>query len=310
MINANEAEIQEPREIHRRIADKKVIVLGKGFLGTRISETLGYELSDFRVSVNNSDSLDDFLEREKPDVIINAIGKTHGKKPGENNIDYCEKHQKETEDANVLVLKRLARACAVRKKYLINLGSGCIYNGDKNGRGFSESDKPNFGLNGEQYYAFTKIQAEQVLKEIIMEYPNARFLQLRLRMPIDDRPSERNLITKLIGYDEVIDVQNSMTIVPHMIEAMKTLIENEKRGIYNLVNPGTISAARIMQLYKELVDPNHKIKVISLKELEDDIVVAKRSNCYLDTTKLRNEGIILPNIHYGVRECLSRYLKH
>ena len=291
----------------------KIIVLGKGFLGARISETLGFELSDFRVPVREkSNSLEKFLEKEKPAVIINAIGKTHGKESGENNIDWCENNKEETLKSNVFALERLARACAAKNIYLVNLGSGCIYRGYNGSMGFSEKDKPNFGLNGEQYYALTKILAEQKLNKIAKEHPNFRFLQLRLRMPVDDFPSERNLITKLIGYSGVIDIQNSMTSVPNAIPAINQLMEQNATGIYNFVNPGTISAAQIMKLYKEIIDPQHEFKIISLSELKKR-TIAVRSNCYLDTDKLKKSGIALPDIHDAVRESLIKYkgsLKH
>jgi dTDP-4-dehydrorhamnose reductase len=125
-------------------------------------------------------------------------------------------------------------------------------------------------------------------------------------MPIDDRQEERNLIDKLVSYPRVINVQNSMTTVPHVIEAIKKMIGRRLQGVYNLVNPGTISALDIMGIYQDIVNPTHRLDVMSIEEL-DSITPGKRSNCYLDTGKLKSEGIQLPEIHEAVRECLLKY---
>jgi len=269
----------------------KGIVFGKGFLGMRIADYLGYKVVGREVDVLNSDSLSNFLDKEKPDVVINAIGKT-----GRPNIDWCESHQPETFEANVKVAENLGKNCSKKGIYFVHLGSGCLYRGNNNGKGYSEEDEPN--LHG-QYYAITKIDAEKRLKK----FP---CLQLRIRMPIDDRPHERNLIDKLAKYDKVLNTQNSMTTVPHMLGALETLIEGRKIGIYNMVSPGTISAAEIMQMYKDIIDPSHKFEAISVDEL-DKITIARRSNCMLNTDKLRAEGIELPEIHKAVEECLLSY---
>jgi len=274
---------------------EKVIVLGKGFLGTRVSEELGYTLVG-RDELDPSDffALRKYLEFEKPGVIVNAIAKT-----GRPNVDWCESNHGMTIESNVLVPANLSRLSEELGIYFVHLSSGCIYSGDNKGGGFRESDKPNF--YGPQFYAITKILAEQILD-------GRPSLILRPRMPIDANPHPRNLITKLAGYARVIDEQNSMTTVPHMIYALRKLIERRATGVYNFVNPGTISAVEIMQMYKEIVDPSHSFDMMSLNQL-DKITKARRSNCYLNTDKLKAEGIILPEIHEAVRHCMISYAK-
>ncbi len=266
------------------------IVFGEGFLGKRIAEALDYNTT--KTNPLDIKELERFLDAENPDIVINAIGKT-----GRPNIDWCETHKRETIESNVVAAVNLCIKCSERGIYFVHLGSGCIYYGDNNKKGFTEEDEPNF--YGPQFYAKSKILAEKTIKL----FPG---LILRIRMPVDDRPHERNLINKLLSYDKVIEVQNSMTTVPHMIDAIKTLIEKRKTGIYNLVNPGTISASEIIKLYQEIVDPNHKFRVMSLEEL-DAITSGRRSNCYLNTGKLISEGIELPEIHQAVKECLLVY---
>lgn len=270
--------------------ENKTIVFGKGFFGKRISEKFDYQLS--ALDPIDRKGLEEFLDHEKPNVVINCIGKT-----GRPNIDWCETHKEETISSNIVAPTNISIACNSRKIYFVHIGSGCMYDGDNGGKGHSEEDEPNF--YGPQFYAKTKIISEKILSEL-------GGLQLRIRMPIDDRPHERTLIDKLKKYSKLIDAKNSMTTVPHMLTALDSLISKRKEGIYNMVNPGLISAAEIMTLYQEIIDPSYTFELLSLNNL-DKITLGKRSNCYLSTEKLQKEGIILPEIHEAVKECLINY---
>lgn len=269
------------------------IVLGEGYLGKRISKELEYPCFG-RKAINplNINKFYSFLEDVKPEVVINAIGKT-----GRPNIDWCEDNKEETILSNIGVPTILGSICSEKRIYFIHLGSGCIYSGDNEGKGFKESDEPNF--YGPQFYAKTKILAEKIIKE-------TSGLILRIRMPVDEIPHERNLIDKLVKYRKVIDIPNSITTVPHMIGAIKKFIEKRAQGVYNLVNPGAISAKEIMEMYREIIDPSHKFDIFNVNEL-DKITKGKRSNCILNTDKLKKEEIILPEIHEAVRYCLLNY---
>jgi len=274
---------------------EKVIVFGAGFLGTRISEELGYTLVG-RDEVDPTDfsALRKYLDSERPDVVVNALVKL-----GKPNSDWCETNHGVTLESNVLVPANLSRLCVERDIFFVHMSSGCIYSGDNYGRGFSESDEPNnYGVS---FHLTTKILAEKTLE-------GSPCLILRLKMPIDTRPHPRNLITKLAGYESVIDEQNSMTTVPSLIGAMQSLINKRANGIYNIFHSGTISAAEIMGMYQEIVDPNHTFRTIPMDELKG-LTVTERSNSYLSTDKLMAEGIHLPEIHDAVRECLEEYAK-
>ena len=142
--------------------DCKVTVFGKGFLGTRIAEELGYNLVGREISALN---LRNFLDDKRPEVVINAIGKT-----GKPNIDWCEDNKEEAILSNVAVAVNLCVECSKRNIYFVHLSSGCIYEGDNKGKGFSEEDEPNFDGS---FYSRSKIMAEQILKEfpcLILRY--------------------------------------------------------------------------------------------------------------------------------------------
>ncbi|MBI2057036.1 sugar nucleotide-binding protein [Candidatus Pacearchaeota archaeon] len=268
----------------------KGIVFGAGFLGTKIAEKFNYTLS--KIDVLDRSVLEQTLEQTKPDIVINAVGKT-----GSPNIDWCETHKEETFMSNVVAAANIGIACSKKKIYSVHFGSGGIYTG-KNKK-FDEEDEPNFYL---QTYARTKIISEKILKEF-------QCLQLRIHMPLDDRPHEKNLIDKLKSYKKIADVKSSMTSVPDMLNALENLIEKRKIGVYNVINSGLISFVEIMEMYKEIVDPTHKFEIISNKEL-NKMLLNKKADGILDTSKLAKEGIIMPDIHDAVKLCLIDYKKN
>jgi len=279
---------------------EKGIIFGAGFLGNRLSGVLGYPVVPRTAcDLTEPRQIQAALEAYQQEVVINCAGKTGG--PGEIGIDWCETHMEETIASNVIAPINLSTACSRKGIYFVHFGSGCVYYGDNNGKGFSEEDPPNF--YGPQFYAMTKIDSERVLR-------NLPGLLLRIRMPIDNRHHPRNLIDKLAGYTRVIDVQNSMTTVPEMIVAVQALIETREQGIYNLVSPGTISAADIMATYKSLVDGSHTFEVMGLEEL-NKITKGIRSNCVLNASKLqeklKSKGLAMPGIHVAVERCLREY---
>ncbi|PIR52099.1 hypothetical protein COU77_02180, partial [Candidatus Peregrinibacteria bacterium CG10_big_fil_rev_8_21_14_0_10_49_16] len=153
------------------------------------------------VDIADSAAVGKEFDRVQPDVVINCAAKT-----GRPNIDWCEDHKADTLRSNVTGPLVLLEMCLKAGCHLVHMSSGCIYQGDNGGHGFSENDPPNFFGS---FYARTKIWAEAVLKEFPM-------LILRPRMPFENNAHERNLITKLAKYAKVIDVQNSMTYAPDL----------------------------------------------------------------------------------------------
>lgn len=267
----------------------KILLLGStGYLGAQFLRVYPDALTP-RVDIADRTAVAALLEAEKPDVVLNCAGKT-----GRPNVDWCETHKEETLRTNVTGALILLEECLARNIYLVHMSSGCIYAGDADGKGFTEDDPPNFMGS---FYSRTKAWSDQVMKDFPV-------LNLRLRMPFDGSHSERNLIMKLAKYQNVLEQENSITYLPDFLEAARTLIAKKTTGTFNIVNDGVISPYRVMELYKEIVDPNHEFKRLSLDHLSD-VVKAGRSNCILSTEKLKREGIALRPVEEAVREALT-----
>ena len=278
--------------------NRKILIFGsRGWLANKFAKFIpNAKLSS--VDISDPCEVGSALDSIKPDVVINGAGKT-----GRPNIDWCEVNRYETHRSNVSGPLTLANACLKRGIYLVHLSSGCIFNGESPfPGGWTETDVP----NPVSYYSETKVQAESYLLNT-----NGRILIVRLRMPVDREPNQRNLITKLVAYPKVIDVVNSVTVVEDLLQATVQLIEGDYIGVFNVVNPIPVRHSEIMEWYQELVDLHHQYEMIPLDELyRQGLAKARRSNCILNTEKLVNAGVQLPDAVTRIRECLKKYKNH
>lgn len=260
-------------------------------MGARLQKELFCELSDRKIYTYTD--ADEEIKRFKPEIIINCIGHI-GK-----NVDECEKDLDKTLTANTFVPIILAETALRNNIRFIHISSGCIYRYDyEKDAPVSEDKEPDFF---ELFYSRTKIYSDQALVMLSRKYP---ILIARIRVPLDSRPHPRNLLTKLINYKKVIDLPNSITYIPDFISALKHLIKIDARGIYNIVNRGSLKYSELMQVYNKYV-PDFKYEVINFNKLK--IV---RTNLILSAEKLGQSGFKIRGIQEVLEECVQEYIKY
>lgn len=277
------------------------LIFGKnGWIGGKMIEMMEakgktFHLADARTQ-NRQDVIAE-IEKYKPTHILNAAGVT-----GRPNVDWCEDHKQETIRTNVIGCLTMADLCDQYNIHHTLYATGCIFEYDDEhtigGKGFTEEDKPNFHAS---YYSHTKALVEELLKE----YKNT--MTLRVRMPISDDLAARNFLTKIIKYERVVNVPNSMTTLTDMLPVSLAMAEKKLTGIYNFCNPGAISHNECLDLYTKYVDPSYTYKNFSLEE-QAQILKAGRSNNTLDHTKLCASvpEIEIPEIHLAVENVFKR----
>lgn len=287
----------------------KYLLIGAGYLGNRIHgylKSVGENpilLKERIGKVNTEKEIKYLIKEYSPEILINTSGKTGG--PPYNNIDWCQYNKFETFFSNVTIPTFIAEVCEEMGIKMVHMGSGCIFEGNEDiGDGYRECDIPNF-LGS--WYSKTKIFSEEILT-----FYNG-VLILRIRMPIDIYPSNRNLITKLVGYKKVLgDIPNSMTYIPDFLKIAIQLINRKYGGIFNIVNDGVITHRKILELYKEIVDNRYNMpEFIEMDKLkESGLIKAGRSNCILSIGKLKEQGIEVRNIEEALREGLYIYSRN
>ena len=271
-------------------ASMQVLIFGaRGYLG-QYFQNLYPDAVTPSVDIADQGAVAAALDEYKPDVVINCAGKT-----GRPNVDWCEDHKMETLRSNVHGPLVLLEECEKRNIYWVHIGTGCVYSGDAR-KPYTETDPPNFEGS---FYSRTKGHIDQILND----FPD-QVLNIRLRMPFDGTENERSLISKIRKYDRLLKSENSMTYIPDLLQAVDTLIQKRATGPFNIVNPGTMSPYRIMELYKEVVDPKHSFSELQESEL-GEVAKAGRSNCILSTDKLLSYGITMRPVEEAVREALK-----
>ena len=291
---------------------KIVLYGGRGWIGQMIYNLLqhnGYNviISDTRVS-DYSVILNELKELQ-PTHVICTIGRTSGfiqhsnnfsqmsSLEHVNNIDYLEYPGKLKENLhdNLYGPLVLAKATSDLGIHLTYMGTGCIftYSNDNPEYLFSELDSPNFF--GSSYFT-VKGCTDSLMKTF------SNVLNVRIRMPISLLAHPKDFITKIVGFSNICSIPNSMTVLEDLLPVMLDMSLKNMTGTINLVNPGVISHNEILQMYKEIVDPNHTWNCVpfqSLAHLKSD-----RSNNAMSTHKLANLYPHVPNIATSVKNIL------
>jgi dTDP-4-dehydrorhamnose reductase len=267
-----------------------VYIIGhKGWIGQKMCKLfeendIQVVLSEFRAEDNRI--YEDILNKKVTHIFC-CSGRTHGELDGKvyQTIDYLEdiKTTCINVNDNLYVPVSLAMFCDKNNLHFTYIGTGCIFNYDEehtieNGKGFTEEDYPNFF--GSQY-SIVKGFTDKLIR-------NTGALTLRIRMPLSSDKSDRNFISKITKYEKICSIKNSMTVLDDMLPLCISMMKNNEKGTYNFTNPGSISHNEILELYTEIVDPNFKWTNFDITE-QDKILKSKRSNNFLDTTKLTNK---------------------
>lgn len=284
---------------------KFLIYGGKGWIGSQVVNLLKDRCDEVVVSdvrTDNEEEVEKEIKEVKPDRVMTFVGRTHGIRDGKlfGTIDYLESKDKLYENIrdNLFSHISLAFICKRHNVHLTIMATGCIFKYDDNhpigGKGFEEEENANFF---ESSYSVMKGFNERLLKN----FDNVAIL--RLRMPISGDYNPRNFITKIINYEKVIDIKNSMSVLSTLLPLLVDISITEKKGIVNFTNPGSISHSEILEMYKELVDPSFTYKTFTLEE-QNKILLSGRSNNFLETTKLEGWYPSIPDIHTAVRTAL------
>ena len=266
------------------------IILGKGYIGTHLKKYMGapdkvwgksypkYKvelLSKSDLDYTNSEILYEYCLNNEIKTIINTSGYT-----GKPNVDGCENNKEDCFTYNVKVPLIIESVCKSLDINFIHIGSGCIYEGGFE-KEFTEDDTPNFGLfeSHSSFYSKTKHISELMLDT---DFTNI----IRIRMPIENKLTDKNLITKLYKYPNLIDFCNSKTDIRKLCEFISVVKDNFRAGIYNVVHDNALCTEEVIDILKEYDIENKEWKFVDYKKLD---IKCNRSNCVLSNEKAKKD---------------------
>lgn len=283
-----------------------IILLGaSGYVGSAIAarlRRLGREFlapSHSDLNLTSKDAVARWFAGRQPEFVINAVGFT-----GRPNIDGTEIEKWRCLQANTVVPGVLADVLGARGIRWGHVSSGCIFNGaHSDGSGFTEEDDPEFAIRDPRagWYARTKWMAEKLLENA------SGVIIWRLRIPFSAEDNERNYLTKLMRYEQLLEVRNSISqLEDFAAAAVQSLEDRIPDGIYNATNPGSVLTSEVAEALRR-----HGICRKGFRYFEDEADFLShpgrvyRASCILDSGKLAAQGIRLPEVH----ESLERTLK-
>jgi dTDP-4-dehydrorhamnose reductase len=145
------------------LLNKKIIVLGTGFLGGYVldklkinqisSEGTNYQnLSNtIKLNATNIEEVEKYLISVKPETVINCVGI--------GDIDFLEKNPKIAYKINSDTAKNIAKICNKLGIYMIHISTDSVFDGQKGM--YKENDK----VNPLNIYAKSKVLAENYVQE-------------------------------------------------------------------------------------------------------------------------------------------------
>jgi len=218
----------------------------------RKSQVAGFQYLDIR----DRKSVKALVRRIKPEVIILTAALTY--------VDYCEDHQKEAFEINVLGTRNVVLKADEVKAKVVFFSTEYVFDGEKGP--YSEIDIPN-PIN---YYGKTKLAGEKLIIDNLSDY-----LIIRTTVVYGYEKDGKNFIMQLIQKNKSgqimnvpLDQYSSPTFRDNLVEATIELIQREKRGIYNVVGSEVINrfdfsilTAEILGLDKKLIIPKTTLEL-------------------------------------------------
>lgn len=288
-----------------------VLILGEnGYISQRFQRFFDYRCKTYKVlSMHNSAwwELNLLHSKYKFEVIINCIGFT-----GKPNVDACEDNKKECLVVNSIFAEKLADWCKEKDVKLVHVSSGCIYNSPWSYNKFmpyNEDSSPDFSFYNElddcSWYSGTKALGESLVRKTWDKH-----YICRLRMPFNHIDEDKNYISKILKYPKVWSSPNSLTNVDEFVEACYRLYSKEAEyGTYNITNPGGISAKEILEIAKEYGLTKEKYEYFENMAEFSQYIKTPRSNCVLDTEKLRKANCDLMPVEDSLRRAFKVWNK-
>jgi dTDP-4-dehydrorhamnose reductase len=277
--------------------------VGKAYLQHFTTHNIPFKnLSRSEVPYTSPGVLEDYLKKNRPDLLINCAGYT-----GKPNVDACESDKANCLFGNAVFPGMVAEACAAVDIPWGHVSSGCIYTGKKaDGSGFTEEDPPNFSFrtNNCSFYSGTKALGEEVLQDAPKTY------LWRMRIPFNHEDSPRNYISKLMRYNRLLDAENSITHLNEFVEGTLACFEKKiPYGLYNFTNPGHITTRQVVDMIKDAGLAPHEFSFFDDEaEFMSKAAIAPRSNCILDSSKLENAGIHLTPVNEALQNALANWI--
>ncbi|ACP54950.1 SDR family oxidoreductase [Saccharolobus islandicus] len=205
----------------------RILIIGaSGQLGLELSGILKGEIikvyntkeiqGGYKLDLTNYSTVEDFIIKKRPDVIINTASLT--------DVDKCEVEKAETFTVNAEAVKHIVRASRIIEAYLIHISTDYVFDGE---RGlYNEGDLPN-PIN---YYGLSKLLGETYAlsyDDSLIVRTSGVFRHKGFPVYVYKTLKEGKEVSAFKGYYSPISARK-------LAEAISELIQYRKTGILNV----------------------------------------------------------------------------
>jgi dTDP-4-dehydrorhamnose reductase len=248
-----------------------------------------------QLDITDKNKVENEIIKVDPDVIVHAASMT--------DVDKCELNRELAWKINVEGTRNVAQSAKASDAFLLYISTDYVFDGEKGC--YSETDLP----SPISYYAYTKLKAEEQIKDILSEYCIARPSVIYGANPSAGKINFALwLLNKLINKEKTnvfVDQWNSPTLNTSLAEMTLEIIERKLKGTFHTSGDTRISRydfalslAKTFKLDQSLLVPTH---------LRDFSFVAKRPrDSSLNTSKVER---VLKNKPLKVEQALEKLKK-
>ncbi|TSC52044.1 MAG: dTDP-4-dehydrorhamnose reductase [Parcubacteria group bacterium LiPW_41] len=261
---------------------------GDGMLGSYVN--FGIKTNRRSLDITDLKEVRSVFQNHKPEIVLHFAAET--------DVDRCERDPEYAYFINSIGTYNIALVAAELGIKVVYISTNAVFDGLKNGP-YSETDKP----HPTNFYGHSKLLGEFAIKELLDNY-----LILRVSWMMGGGPSkDQKFVSKIINQlkkdgtkkiNVVNDQFGALTYAKDLVEAIKVLINEDKRGIFHLPNSGSSSRYDVAK------------EIVNILNLNIDVNPVNSSFFNLDASRNGNDRLDSSlNIMRSWQEALREYLE-
>ncbi len=283
---------------------KIVVTGGNGFLGAKAAKILSEQGFDvvpstrtgengaLKMDITNRATVFEALSKARPDALVHTAAVT--------NVDWCERHQRETLEVNVAGTKNLADACRETGTKMLLVSSDFVFDGLKDGC-YGEADAP----NPANFYARSKLLAEQAVQKTLEDWLICRVIVLYGYNSPHDKPCFPAWVLEMLEtgkkFGVVADQKTCPSLIDDVARAFGLLLKKNAKEIYH------VSSGDCVSKYDFAVNTAKTFgfdtgAIVPQKTSESPLAAPRAPRLCMNASKLAKEGFKLRNTTEGLKE--------
>ena len=272
-----------------------IAILGKGFIGSKLTSVLSKKFDvvtvgkkssdvDYILDARNYSEVMDFFNKLKPDCVIDTIGLT-------SSVE-CEKNPKLAEELNYKTTKNISKACKKFNSKMIFLSSLYVFDGIKGN--YKESNIP----RATNEYARTKIMAERE----VLKLDGSIIVRTELVYGYNGKGNGNNGVLDKILSGSKIEIgdpyqKRQPIFAEDLARIISTFIKKDVFGIFHAAGPEIFTTFYFLSRLESIIRKQSKIEIVDASKW----LVKSPPNVTANIDKIKSLGISLTCLNDAIK---------